>query len=605
MADGEVSATAPPAGARDVADAELRALYAALPVGVAFLTPDLRYHRVNETLARMNGRPAAAHAGATLAEVLGPDAAGLERALREVIASRQPLELQLTTVPPGGTEAHSYEGTYFPVAGPGGDLLGLGAVVRDVTDRKAAEVEQSRLLEDALVARAHAEAAGVRADDAREEAERTARQARRAQARMALLAEAGRRMAESMDWETVLRTVVRSAVPAVADWASVTVVEPTGALRVHAVAHADPERERLAWALAERYPADPDAPAGVARVVRTGEIEVVTDITPEQLRAAAKDPEHARLLEALELRHLTLAPLATPEGVVGVLALAFAESGRRFEGDDHQLAVSLAARAALHVSNARLYQQRSHIAKTLQTSLLPHALPVIPGLEIAVRYRAAGDQNLVGGDFYDLFRSGDGVWTAIIGDVSGKGAEAAAVTALARHTLRTASRLEPDPAENLALLNALLVEDAPSAANFCTVFYCRLCPGPDGCDLRFANGGHPSPLLLRADGTVLEADSGRGPLVGVLTAARFREATLRLGPGDLLLLFTDGVTEVRPSDVELGERELRRTLMAHVGASAETVVAAVEERVLDLQDGHPRDDIALVAVRATGEGEDA
>jgi serine phosphatase RsbU (regulator of sigma subunit) len=600
MADAQASPPLVPASARDELDAELRALYAALPVGVAFLGPDLRYQRVNEELARMNGRPAAAHAGASLEEVLGPTAAALEAQLRRVMATRQPLEIELAAVPPGGTEPRAFSATFFPVAGARDELLGVGAVVLDVTERTAAEREQSRLLQDALVARAHAEAAGVRAEDARREAERITEQARRAHARSRLLAEAGRRMAESMDWETVLRVVVRSAVPAHADWAAVTVVEPSGELRVHAVAHAAPEREQLAWELARRLSTDPETTLGPGRVLRRGQAELVEDVTPARLSGGTGDPEQLRLLEALELHHLAHAPLRTPEGVIGVVTFGFGSSGRRFDREDRQLLASLAARASLAVNNARLYRERSLIAQTLQRSLLPHGLPAVPGLEIAVRYRAAGDQNLVGGDFYDVFRSGDGVWTAVIGDVSGKGAEAAAVTALVRHTLRAASRLREDPAGLLTLLNELLLEDTSSATNFCTVFYTRLCPDGDGCHLRFSNGGHPSPLLVRPDGSVREVGTGRGPLVGALDDARFAEAELRLAPGELLLLHTDGVTEVRPSDMTFGDRQLRRTLAEHAGASAEAVVAAVERRVLELQDGHPRDDIALVAVRSQG-----
>jgi len=195
-----------------------------------------------------------------------------------------------------------------------------------------------------------------------------------------------------------------------------------------------------------------------------------------------------------------------------------------------------------------------------------------------------------------VFLTGDGVWTAIVGDVSGKGPEAAAVTALARHTLRTASMLHDDPAANLALLDRALRAESPAPA-FCTVFYLRLCPSDAGMDLRFANAGHPPPLLLRRDGSVTEVESGRGPLVGALNDATFAEGTLELRPGDLLLTYTDGVTEVRATDPGLGERELRATLAAHAGASAEDVVAAVERRAVELQDDAPRDDIALVAVR--------
>src|SRR4051812_1265300 len=178
MPDAPVTSSAAPVSSPDPAtsDAELRALYEALPMGVAFLGPDLRYQRVNAALARMNGRSVAAHVGASPAEILGESAGEVEAALRKVIRTRRPLEVEFTAALPGTSEVRAFEATYFPVfAGQHGDaagdeLLGVGAVVLDLADRHAAYAEQARLLREALIARAHAEAAEVRADDAREEA---------------------------------------------------------------------------------------------------------------------------------------------------------------------------------------------------------------------------------------------------------------------------------------------------------------------------------------------------------------------------------------------------------------------------------------------------
>jgi PAS domain-containing protein len=585
-------------------DAELRALYAALPVGVAFLSPDLRYQRVNETLARMNGRLVDEHVGASLEDILGPHAALVAEALRGVMATREPLELELHGAPPGEPETvRAFEATYFPVVTAGGELLGVGGVVRDVTDRHELEAQQSRLLREALTARAQAEAARVRADDAREEAERAHGAAAAAHGRAALLATAGRELASSMDYEATLRTVARSAVPEFADWSSVTVVE-RGELRVLAVAHTDPAREELAWAVVRRYPQRPDAPTGAARVIRSGEPEILCDLSPDAIGAAAHDAEHLRLLTSLDVRHYAAAPLVTPQGVIGAVTFVRSDPERCFTSEDVQFMTSLASRAALHIHNARLYTERSHIADTLQRSLLPRSLPAIPGAEVAARFLPAGDENIVGGDFFDVFASRDGAWTAIVGDVAGKGAEAAAFTSLARHTLRTASILQADPAANLDLLNRVLRAESPTL-NFCTVLYVRISAGGSagGLQLCLSNGGHPSPLLLRGDGGLESVDDGRGALVGALPDASFTTAELPMRPGDLLLLYTDGVTEIRARDAGLGDRELRRTLAEHAGAPAAEVVEAVERRAVELQDGAPRDDIAVVAIKATGERE--
>jgi sigma-B regulation protein RsbU (phosphoserine phosphatase) len=150
--------------------------------------------------------------------------------------------------------------------------------------------------------------------------------------------------------------------------------------------------------------------------------------------------------------------------VIGALTFVLGDSERRFTPQDLHLITSLAARAALHIQNSRLYTERSHVAQVLQASLRPRDLPSIPGAEVAARFRAAGDQMEVGGDFYDIFRSEQSAWTAIIGDVVGKGPEAAASTALARHTLRTASMLSPDPAANLSLLNRRCTPTRPDVS---------------------------------------------------------------------------------------------------------------------------------------------
>jgi sigma-B regulation protein RsbU (phosphoserine phosphatase) len=224
----------------------------------------------------------------------------------------------------------------------------------------------------------------------------------------------------------------------------------------------------------------------------------------------------------------------------------------------------------------------------------------VPGLELAARYRAAGEQNEVGGDFYDAFRAADGVWTLAIGDVSGKGAEAAALTSLTRHTLRAASLRELAPRENLELLNRALWSQRDPAARFCTVLCARVRPGDGGAAVTLATGGHLPPAILRAGGRV-ERLQLRGAIVGGLRDPEFGERDVHLDPGDLMLMFTDGVTEIRGPDGRwgsVGEEALDEVLHELRGASAEEIVAAVEQRAVELQAGEPRDDIALLAIRA-------
>ena len=576
--------------AQQVASALLDAVFGAAPVGIALWDLDLRLRRVNPALAEMNGLAAEEHLGHTPAELFGEIGERTMDLLREVVDSGEPVVREISGEL-GGQTTHR-EGTVFPVYGPHGEITAVAGVVRDVTAYHEAEAERGRLLKQALTARAQAEAAQVRAEAARAEAEAARR-------RTDFLARAGERLAVvTRDFESTLQEVANVAVPTVADWCTFTLVEARGALRTVAVATAEPADAELVRQYGERYPPRADAPAGAGNVVRTGIREVVNDVAPALLEGLAQDDEHLRLLKGLGLRSGMTVPLKAGDRIIGALSLIYSRSGRTFSEDDVALAESLASRAALAVENARLYSERSHIAQTLQRSLLPPALPEIEGLELAARYRAAGEQNQVGGDFYDAFRSADGVWTLLIGDVSGKGPEAAALTSMTRHTLRAASLRDIDARENLELLNEALFSQPDADGRFCTVLYARVCPRSDGgAGVTLATGGHLPPILLRAGGRV-ERVQLRGSIVGGLKTPEFGERAITLEPGDLLLLFTDGVTEIRGPDPDLGERALEEVLAAHRGADAETIVAAVQQRAVDLQAGEPRDDIALLAVKA-------
>jgi serine phosphatase RsbU (regulator of sigma subunit) len=361
------------------------------------------------------------------------------------------------------------------------------------------------------------------------------------------------------------------------------------------VAHADPEKEALAWELDSRYPTDPDAPTGAPGVIRSGSTEVTTGVTDEMLVAAAADAEHLEMLRGLGIREAIVAPLRARGRILGAVTFVAAESGRTLTRDDVDLVEELARRAGLSVDNARLYTERSAIAHTLQSELLPARLPAIPGVSVAVRYRAAGELNEVGGDFYDVFERRAHGWAFEIGDVSGKGAEAAAVTALARHTVRIASLQPASPRELLQTLNeALLVQRAGS--EFCTVCLAglELDPGGGRGRLTVALGGHPPALLLRAGGGV-EAFGESGTLLGVFADPELHEVETELLPGDTVLLYTDGVTEAGQPDGEIGEDGLAELLAGMKGMSPEEIVDAVEQAAVAAQAGKPRDDIALVA----------
>jgi sigma-B regulation protein RsbU (phosphoserine phosphatase) len=250
----------------------------------------------------------------------------------------------------------------------------------------------------------------------------------------------------------------------------------------------------------------------------------------------------------------------------------------------------LRAKQAAEESEARA----ALLAETLQRSLIPPALPRIPGLELAASYRPAGLGDQVGGDFYDVFETAANDWAVALGDVCGKGPEAATVTALARYTLRAAAVRRRRPSRILSTLNeALLVQ---RAERFCTVLYARMQRVQGRWRVTFASGGHPLPVHVTADGV---AAIGRpGSLIGVLDDPELHDTRVELRPRETLVFYTDGVTEARCGDDFYGEERLLRLLRSAAGGSAAELVDAVTTDVIDFQEGTTRDDLAVLAVRA-------
>jgi sigma-B regulation protein RsbU (phosphoserine phosphatase) len=236
------------------------------------------------------------------------------------------------------------------------------------------------------------------------------------------------------------------------------------------------------------------------------------------------------------------------------------------------------------------------LARTLQRTLIPPETPVVPGLDVAAVYRPAGDGSDVGGDFFDVFQIGEGDWVVALGDVQGKGAEAAVVTALARHTIRAAAVNQQDPSGILATLNSVLVRDAVD--RHCTAVVVRLRREGDRWVTTTSCAGHPAPLLLRAGSPPRPLDAA-GTLLGVLDEPSLVDAPYVLAPGERLLLYTDGVTEARSvrTDDWYGEGRLRDGVTPPA-ASSQELADRVLASVLAFQQDDPRDDIAIVVVGA-------
>ncbi len=275
-----------------------------------------------------------------------------------------------------------------------------------------------------------------------------------------------------------------------------------------------------------------------------------------------------------------------PGGDPVVIRVAVFDATERRRYEQELMRAKRAAEAAA--------ERASTLARTLQSTLIPPIPPRIPGLEVAAVYRPAGRGEEVGGDFYDVFPVGPDDWVVTIGDVCGKGAEAAVVTALVRYTVRALVVDHGRPQELMERLNEVLLTH--STERFCTVVLLRLRRRAGGWDVALANGGHPEPLVLRGDDEPWTCDE-HGPLVGVLVDAEFVETQLRLDPGDVLVLHTDGVVEARRDRDQFGERRFRDALRDHRD-DPDRLVGNVVDTVLDFQGGLARDDIAVLALRA-------
>lgn len=417
--------------------------------------------------------------------------------------------------------------------------------------------------------------------------------AQRATRRAEFLARIGQMLASSLDYQQTLRNVAGLAVPQIADWCAVDLFDDLGRREPVAIAHSDPAKLQMAARLRAFEPERLDPDQGLGRVQRTGEPQLYTDIPDELLVATAVDEEHLRLLREVGMRAVVIVPLAIRGRTIGALTMVSAESGRSFDASDLEFAEQIAARAALAVESARLYGERSAVARTLQSSLLPEAIPEIPGWEVAALYRPAGQESDVGGDFYDLWDV-DGDWLMMIGDVTGKGVGAATVTALVRHTARVASEFDARPAQVLARIDAALRRGP--AISLCTALCLRI--SSEG-GLTLAVGGHPLPLRLR-DGEVEELGS-YGTLLGALERTRWPEVPIAMCPGDTLVAYTDGVTDaVGAEGQRWGADRLRRTLAGMGGAPPSAVRQRLVDALEEFQVGAQADDTALVVMRYVG-----
>jgi PAS domain S-box-containing protein len=406
-----------------------------------------------------------------------------------------------------------------------------------------------------------------------------------------VLANSGRILASSLDYRQTLENVAQVAVPDLADWCIVELIDDQLHRQTLVVAHRQADQREVIAALRASQSAQLDPESVSGRVFSTGRPELFFEVSDEHLVGVASDEEHLRLLRQLAVRSAVVVPMRVPNRTLGVMVFGTAESLRRLTHDDLALAEQLGRRAAVAVENSRLHTELTGVARTLQASLLPRELPEVPGWELAPLYRPAGAEQPIeiGGDFYEVFRSGSSSF-ALIGDVTGHGVAAATLTSLMRYGARFASRLEPEPAAILRRLDEEL-RGQPEGV-LCTA----LCARIQERGLVVCSAGHPPALIVDSEGTVIESPEP-GPLLGAFHDADWQQNQVEVGPDQMVLLYTDGVVETAGRHERFGIERLRALLAEHARSSPAELLARVDEALTAFRGGAPSDDVAALAMR--------
>ncbi|MFE3549067.1 SpoIIE family protein phosphatase [Streptomyces kronopolitis] len=546
-------------------------LVAQSPIGLAVLDTALRYVAVNPALERINGMPAQAHLGRRVRQALpflGAEA--VEAAMREVLATGVP---QVDRSVVGRTPAdpdhdHAWSVSYYRLEAPGGTVLGVAASVIDVTDRHRAATE-----------------------------------AYHARQRLALIADASVRIGTTLDLEQTARELAETVVPDLADVAAVDILDTTlhhspgpggssagqSVFRALAVAAAY-ETEAVAAADPVGEPARYEADRLVTRSVTTGTPVLVPHVGAEDLPRIARDGESAARLARAGLHSYLAVPLIARGTVLGALDLKRLRNPLPFDDDDLVLAGELANRAAVSIDNARWYQRERATALTLQRSLLPQHPASRPRLEIASRYQPAGAASEVGGDWFDVIPLSGDRTALVVGDVMGSGINAAATMGQLRNTTRALAGLGLDPAQVLRHVDRSSTGLEQAIA---TCVYAVHDPHRDEC--RIATAGHLPPVLLRPGHAPALLDLPTGAPLGV-GGITFHATTIRLAPGDHLVLYTDGLVETRDQDIDTRLQVLLDLLATPRPSLEETC----DHLLSTLRHPDDYDDVALLIARALG-----
>ncbi|MET8330883.1 SpoIIE family protein phosphatase [Streptomyces sp. NPDC005181] len=538
--------------------AALEGLLGQSPIGLALLDRELRYVRVNEALADMNGVAVAEHVGRRIGDVVpDSDPAAAEASMRQVLRTGRAMVDIRTAATPGG--GRIWSSSYAPLTDSEGERLGVIASVIDITQGEADHLR-----------------------------------AERARQRFALLAEAGERIGTTLDLRQAARGLAQMLVPQLADTAEVLLLEgvlapdDVGAsarelLHCLATTETGPERPAEESAAEATY----RVPPGSVYATCLAEGRPRTTPLPLPVLRAVPADQVAGLFAAGPSGSARVIPLNARGKVLG-LVIATRTRSEPFDEQDTVLIDELVARAALNFDNARLYAGHRRAALTLQHSLIK-PLPTLPGLELAGGCLPASSENEVGGDWLDAFPLPDGKTGLIIGDVMGHGIRAAAVMGQLGTTARTLASQNVPPDRLLGHLDAAVADLGDSELATCA--YAVYDPATASCLI--ARAGHPPPLLADIDGAVRILDGTCGTPLGTCLDERFETERVPLPPGSLLVLYTDGLIESHDNDLDHGLRRLADALRQPSRALGETR----DHLLTHLLPTPSQDDVAVLLAR--------
>jgi serine phosphatase RsbU (regulator of sigma subunit) len=377
----------------------------------------------------------------------------------------------------------------------------------------------------------------------------------------------------------------------IASWAIVDVERDGGLRRQFVIGPRNPQSDALARSVRNIDP-EPDSAPWQVHATRKPVLLAHAD-DPGVLGTG---PGGTPLLMLLGATSLICVPISDGTTSYGTLTLARLVGEGHFEVADLALAQELGHHLAIAVRVDRMFRHRSEVAEALQASLLPTRLPAVPGLEFAAAYIGAAQWQEISGDFYDVFRSRNG-WAIAIGDVCGKGQDAAAMTAAARHAIRAFAHHDTDPEEVLTKANDILLA-GDYEERFVTVKLAFVRRLGRRVRVRLGSAGHPGPAIVRADGRV-EILEGDGLPLGIFANAESNRTDIELAEGDLLFFYTDGVTDARGADLSFFEDRLADKLAAVAGRSAAETVRAVQELVTTFSEGELRDDVTILVMKVS------